>query len=315
MTSNGAEIVFGPVPSRRLGRSLGVNNIPAKTCTYSCVYCQLGRTVKLEVSRRAFYDPVRIIETVRDKLREAEVDYVTFVPDGEPTLDARLGAEVKGIRELGARVAVLTNASLLWMEDVRRDLEEVDLVSVKVDAARAVTWRRVNRPHPSLRFDEVVEGMETFAKGFRGTLISETMLVRGLGQMDEIEEIASTVRRLGVSRAYIAVPTRPPAESWVEPPPEQDVLRAYRVFSEKLGEERVGLLLGFAEGEFGSGANPREELLGILAVHPMKRSEVERYLNRAGVGMELVEQLIASGEVVRLSYMGEEFYMRKLPGR
>jgi len=315
ISSGEARLVFGPVPSRRLGRSLGVNNIPAKICTYSCVYCQLGRTIKFEVSRRVFYEPGRIVEAVRNRLREVVVDYVTFVPDGEPTLDARLGEEIEGIRGLGAKVAVLTNASLLWMEDVRRDLEEADLVSVKVDAAKAVTWRRINRPHPSLSFDKVIEGIETFAKGFKGTLISETMLVKGMGQVEEIEEIAYLVKRLGVWKAYLAIPTRPPAESWVEPPLEQDILRAYRVFVEKLGEDKVGLLLGFAEGEFGSGANPREELLGILSVHPMRKSEVERYLARASADIRLVEELVASGEVVKLNYRGEEFYMRKLPGR
>jgi len=105
------------------------------------------------------------------------------------------------------------------------------------------------------------------------------------------------------------------AEDWVKPPPEQDVLRAYRVFSEGLGEERVGLLLGFAEGDFGLAVNPREELLSILSVHPMRRPEIERYLERSGGDARLVEELIRSGEVVRLSYRGEEFYMRRLPGR
>jgi len=111
-------IVYGPVPSRRLGRSLGINNIPPKVCSYSCVYCQLGRTLKLAAEPKSFYRPARIAEQVRAKLERAgekgeAVDYATFVPDGEPTLDAGLGREIEMVKALGVKVAVITNASLL----------------------------------------------------------------------------------------------------------------------------------------------------------------------------------------------------------
>ena len=130
---------FGPVPSRRLGRSLGINNIPPKTCSYSCVYCQLGRTSQLIANRQAFYKPKEIFKEVRRKVDEAisrneKIDYLTFVPDGEPTLDINLGEEISLLRQIGIPIAVLTNASLLWREDVREDLLKADLVSLKVDS-------------------------------------------------------------------------------------------------------------------------------------------------------------------------------------
>ncbi|RJS80313.1 radical SAM protein, partial [Candidatus Bathyarchaeota archaeon] len=130
-------IAFGPVPSRRLGKSLGINNIPAKVCTYSCVYCQLGRTKEITLERRAFYDPDRIFRDVRRKVEEArtrgeEIDYLTFVPDGEPTLDLNLGVEIELLRRIEIPIAILTNASLLWRRDVEEDLLKADLVSVKV---------------------------------------------------------------------------------------------------------------------------------------------------------------------------------------
>lgn len=292
---SGVGLVFGPVPSRRLGRSLGVNNIPPKSCTYSCVYCQLGRTLNLINARKSFYDPKSIVEAVYEKLKDVEVDYVTFVPDGEPTLDLNLGSEISRIKELGVKVAVLTNASLLWREDVRNDLAEAHLVSIKVDAINARTWKVVNRPHASLKLSEVLEGVKAFARGFKGTLYSETMLVEDTGQMEEIEDIALFIRGLNVSKAYIAIPTRPPAEEWVKPPSEQQLLKAYKVFIKEFGEGRVGLLTGFAEGEFGTARNPREELLSIMSVHPMRRSEVERYLERSGVTPQLLEELLKSG--------------------
>ncbi len=308
-------IVFGPVPSRRLGRSLGVNNVPPKTCTYSCIYCQLGATTRLSIERRAFYDPNMVIGAVLSRLKNIDVDYITFAPDGEPTLDVNIGREIEGIKKLGARVAVLTNASLLWRDDVRSDLSEADLVSIKVDAVSPRVWRMMNRPHSCLDINEVLDGVRRFSRGFRGVLISETMIVEGVCSIEEVERIASFLSTLNISRAYLAIPTRPPAEEWVRPPSEQEVLQAYNIFARVLGRERVRLLLGFAKGDFGGSGDLRNELLSILSVHPMRRIEVERFLMRRGASMDVVEELVRSGRIVRVGYMGEEFYVLRLPGR
>ena len=122
-------ITFGPVPSRRLGRSLGINNIPPKICTYSCVYCQLGRTIKMQADRRAFYEPEKVFQDVKNKVEKAKgkgetIDYLTFVPDGEPTLDINLGREIELLRPLGIKVAVISNSSLIWREDVIADYDQ-----------------------------------------------------------------------------------------------------------------------------------------------------------------------------------------------
>jgi wyosine [tRNA(Phe)-imidazoG37] synthetase (radical SAM superfamily) len=124
-------MTFGPVPSRRLGRSLGINNIPHKTCTYSCVYCQVGRTRRFQLERAEFYEPEAIAREVRKrtaKLRELGegIDYLTFVPDGEPTLDLNLASTIELLKPLGIRVAVITNGSLLGREDVRATLMGAD---------------------------------------------------------------------------------------------------------------------------------------------------------------------------------------------
>ncbi len=122
-------ITFGPVPSRRLGRSLGINNIPPKICTYSCVYCQLGRTIKMQADRRAFYETEKVFQDVKNKVEKAKgkgetIDYLTFVPDGEPTLDINLGREIELLRPLGIKVAVISNSSLIWREDVIADFDQ-----------------------------------------------------------------------------------------------------------------------------------------------------------------------------------------------
>jgi len=140
-------IVFGPVPSRRLGRSLGLNNIPPKHCSYSCVYCQLGTTYNLIIERRQFYDPQNIFDEVKEKvirLKETQekVDFITFVPDGEPTLDVNLSKEIRMLKFLGIPIALITNSSLLFLESVRQDLCEADLVSLKIDAVSELTFKK-----------------------------------------------------------------------------------------------------------------------------------------------------------------------------
>ena len=184
MTDETSCCLFGPVPSRRLGRSLGINNIPAKHCSYACVYCQVGRTTHPLSTRRAFYAPQQVVQAVSDRLTQLRqqgerVDYLTFVPDGEPTLDVHLGEAIELLRPLGVPVAVMTNGSLLGQEEVRRELALADWVSVKVDSVDEAVWRRIDRPHPSLRLDEILQGIRVFAKSFAGVLDTETMLVRG----------------------------------------------------------------------------------------------------------------------------------------
>lgn len=178
-------LIFGPVPSRRLGRSLGVNNIPPKSCTYSCVYCQVGPTHRTEAVPRAFYAPARIAREVEQHLsrlreRGARVDYLTLVPDGEPTLDEHLGETIERLKVFGIPIAVISNGSLLSHNDVRERLSKADWVSLKLDAMDSKTWRRINRPDPALDHAQMLDGMVQFASRFEGTLATETMLVAGV---------------------------------------------------------------------------------------------------------------------------------------
>jgi len=309
-------IVYGPVPSRRLGRSLGINNVPPKICSYSCVYCQLGRTLRMGVEPRAFYKVTKIAEQARMKLERAgekgePVDYMTFVPDGEPTLDADLGREIEVLKRLGVRVAVITNGSLLWCEDVKQNLRKADWVSLKVDAVSEGIWRRVNRPHKSLKLETILQGMLKFAKTFEGEMTTETMLIKDINDdLDEVRRIAGFLELLKPNKAYVAIPTRPPAE-WVKPASEESINAAYQIFIETLGV--VEYLIGYEGNAFACTGNVQEDLLSITAVHPMREDAVAEFLKRAGVGWEIVQHLIEKRDLVDLEYQGKKFYMRKLP--
>ena len=300
------KIVFGPAPSRRLGRSLGVSNIPYKICTYACVYCQIGRTLKMDVQRREFYSPKRIYDEV-GKFLEEDVDYITFVPDGEPTLDKNLGKTAEMLKDYGYPIAILTNSSLIWREDVREDLLSLDFVSLKLDSVSHELWRKIDRPHKSLELEKILDGMLEFRREFGGKVVTETMLVEGIPYDPEIQKIADFLEELSPDVAYIAIPTRPPAEGWVRPASAELVTRAYKVFSEKV---RVELLTGYEGNEFSSTGNTREDILAITSVHPMRRSAIEELLGKSGESWDLVEDMVRKGELRRVEYLGEEYYIR-----
>jgi wyosine [tRNA(Phe)-imidazoG37] synthetase (radical SAM superfamily) len=267
------------------------------------------------VERHAFYDPDEIARQVADQVESAArtgapVDYLSFVPDGEPTLDLHLGREIELLRPLGIPIAVITNASLVWREDVRADLMRADWVSLKVDAAQERVWRRVNRPNRALDLDAIAKGMLAFAAAYEGTLVTETMLVEGVNDGDEsLQAIAALLRRLRPAHAYLSVPTRPPAATWVRAPGDEAVRRAYGIVREAVG--RVTCLTG-AEGDaFATTGSAEEDLLAITAVHPMREGAVRDLLARAGADWEIVDRLIARGQLVEIAYEGQRFYKRQ----
>ena len=308
-------LAFGPVPSRRLGRSLGINNVPPKTCTYSCVYCQLGSAVMATTTRRTFFSPADIRAAVMERLADVrvqgeEVDYLTFVPDGEPTLDANLGQSIAAV----IKVAVISNGSLTPDAPVRQELSTADWVSLKVDATTERIWRRVDRPHRDLRLGAIMQGMLAFRESFHGFLATETMLVRSLNDAaDELESIPDFLALLRPEMAYIAIPTRPPAAAWVQPAEERTIQRAYQVFRAR--GVPAELLIGYEGDAFTASGDARSDLLSIMAVHPMRSDAVEELLRQDGADWGVVAELVGSGALVELEYEQERFYMRKLPSR
>jgi wyosine [tRNA(Phe)-imidazoG37] synthetase (radical SAM superfamily) len=317
----GVKLAFGPVPSRRLGKSLGINNIPAKTCSYSCLYCQLGRTTNMTTERQAFYKPEDIFKEVERKVDEAvsrneRIDYLTFVPDGEPTLDVNLGKEISILKQIEIPIAVITNASLIRRKDVKEDLLEANLVSLKVDAVSEDLWRRINRSHKDLKLNAVLEGVTEFADEFKGTIISETMLVDGVNYGSEFEKTADFLKNLKrLDKAYVAIPTRPPAEEWVKPAKEETVNAAFQVFSEGLGVDRVEYLIGYEGNAFAFTGRVEEDLLSITAVHPMRKEAVKEFLKKADADWRVIERLLKEDKLIELEYEGNQYYMRTLPSR
>jgi wyosine [tRNA(Phe)-imidazoG37] synthetase (radical SAM superfamily) len=305
-------IAFGPVRSRRLGWSLGINNVPAKTCSYSCVYCQVGATDRARLERVDYFAPAEIVDAVAARLAECRaaeqpVDYATFVPDGEPTLDRHLGEAIRGVAGLGLKVAVLTNGTLLPREVVRDELSAADWVSLKVDTVDEPTWRRLNRPIGNLQLEVVLAGMRRFAAESRGDLVTETMLVAGINDDEaSIEQTARFIGALEPLRAYVAMPTRPPAEPWVRAPAVETARRAAETF--RSAELPTELLVEDDVAEtFAPATDPAAGLLGIVAVHPMTEADARAYLARSGGDWAVAERLLDEGRLVVVRHGGRTY--------
>jgi wyosine [tRNA(Phe)-imidazoG37] synthetase (radical SAM superfamily) len=270
------------------------------------------------VDRRVFYEPEQILMQVERKIDEAasrgeRIDYITFAPDGEPTLDVNLGKEISLLKHIRVPIAVITNSSLLWREDVREDLLAADLVSLKVDAVSPDLWRRINRPHKELKLDAILDGVKQFAKSFKGVLVSETMLINSIIYEGELEKIAGFLKGLArLDKAYIAVPTRPPTEKWVKPAKEENINAAFQIFAKKLGDNRVEYLIGYEGNAFASTGDIKEDLLSIMAVHPMREEAVKELLKKNDASWQIIDELLRNGELVKLEYEGNTYYIRKL---
>jgi wyosine [tRNA(Phe)-imidazoG37] synthetase (radical SAM superfamily) len=270
----------------------------------------------MQAERQAYYEPEEISSAVRDKVATTieageSIDYLTFVPDGEPTLDVNLAQAIELLRSPGLPIAVISNAALIWRADVRDDLMAADWVSLKVDAVDREIWQRINRPHGRLNLPSILEGALAFAKTYEGELATETMLVAGINDgQAHLEAVADYLARLQPSIAYLSVPTRPPAEAWAHAPGGPTLNRAYQILGEKV--ERVEYLIGYEGNAFAFTGDVEEDLLSITAVHPMRGNAVGDYLARAGAGWPVVRRLIAENELVEVEYGGFPFYLRKL---
>jgi wyosine [tRNA(Phe)-imidazoG37] synthetase (radical SAM superfamily) len=289
-----------------LGRSLGVSPIPRKACTYSCVYCQLGATQRRRIRRASFFRRVNILDDILRSAEQDQPDVITFVGDGEPTLSLDLGwliGECK--RRLHLPVAVITNGSLLGGARVRDAVTCADIVCPSLDAGDERTFRRVNRPHHSLSFDGVVEGLRKFRAQYSGIIRLEIMLIRGLNDSArQLRTLREFVSDISPDHIDLSVPIRPPAESWVEPPAPDRILAAERIFND------INILDGKEHGPFG--LSGFESVLSAIrhlsSRHPLHRDQANEIAKAFSMPGE-IDRLIESGELKVKTYSGLQFIL------
>jgi len=307
-------ISFGPVQSRRLGKSLGINNIIfPKTCSYSCIYCQVGKTIKKKCEREYFYKPEVIYERVvkhLNKLSEDNYpDYLTLASNGEPTLDENLGEAIKLLKKTDIPVAVISNASLLSYDSVKQDLQLADWVSLKMDAGDIITWYLINRPVAGLDFENILTNIKLFRDEYKGRLCSETMIVNGINDSTEnISALAEIIKSINPEIAYLAVPIRPPAEKFVKPPDAAKLNLAWQTFNKM--QIKTEFLTGFEGTDTGYTGNIYEDILNITAVHPLREETLLKLLQNNGAVYSVVDSLIHQHLIKSVIYEGNKYFIR-----
>jgi wyosine [tRNA(Phe)-imidazoG37] synthetase (radical SAM superfamily) len=307
-------ISFGPVPSRRLGKSLGINNVVfPKTCSYNCIYCQVGNTIKKSCKREYFYKPEIIYENVVEHIdhltSDNYPDYLTFVSNGEPTLDKNLGKAIKLLKKTGIPIAVISNASLLYHKSVIEDLNKADWVSLKIDATDIITWHRINRPADMLDFEKTLHNINLFKNGYTGKLCTETMLVRGVNNtVENISSLADLIKKINPWKAYLSIPVRPPVEKIVKAPDAENVNMAWQIFHKN--QIDTELLTGFEGTNAGFTGSIYDDILNITAVHPLREDTLAKLLENDGAGYEVVDFMIMQHLIKTVSYEGNKYFIR-----
>lgn len=293
--------LFGPVPSRRLGNSLGISPIPERTCSYSCIYCQLGRTKHMTSARQEFFPAEAILEEFSHYQKNENVfDIVTIVGEGEPTLYSKLDFLIAELKKRTQKpIAVITNGSLLSDPAVREQLMEADMVLPSMDACSEAVFRKINRPHVSVKFEETRKGLIEFSKAYKGKLWVEIMLVKGINDDDKsLEEFKEQLKEIRYDRVYINTPVRPPAEAEVQCPDKERIHKAVQMLS--------GISIDMlASGNFFSDIDdPYEAVLSICKRHPMNNFELETFLKSRQVQNieEFVRKLQADPKINVIDY-------------
>jgi len=307
-------IAFGPIPSRRLGLSLGINNIVSqKVCSYSCAYCQVGVTRYKTIQPTGFYAPEILVKSVAEHLKKLDKmhwpDYLTFVANGEPTLDRNLGEEIRLLKKLRIPIAVITNASLLYNNEIRENVMEADWVSVKVDTISKLAWRKINRPSIDLKLQRILSGIEIFAEKYKGKLNTETMLVEKFNDLpSQIKQTAAFIASLNPETAYISIPTRPPALKGIKPVTEKQLALAWKIFG-NFGL-KTEILADFEGNNTGFTGNAFDDILNITAVHPLREDTMVELIKKENADMSVVDALLLQGLLKKTAFNGKNYYFR-----
>lgn len=267
--------IFGPVPSRRMGESIGISPIPEKTCNYSCIYCQLGRTTNMTNKREKFYNVDDIVDEFILAKDNCYYDVVTIVGEGEPTLYSELGTLIRKLKQCTNKpIAVITNGALMYDYSVQEELMYADIVLPSVDGFDEESFKKIDRPMGSISFDKSINGLIEFSNKYKGQLLLEVMLVDGINTDDiALEKLKTIISKIKYDRVYINTPVRPPAEGFVQAASKEVIKKA----TELLNGISIDML---ADGSFYSDIKDSfEAILNIAKRHPMNQFEIDSFLN------------------------------------
>lgn len=308
-------LIYGPVASRRLGRSLGVDIVPSKTCTYDCVYCQIGRTPQATLVRKPYIEAGRIVSELENRLAGgAAPDFITLGGSGEPCLNSEIGKVIRQVKQVSdVPVAVLTNGSLLWIADVRAGLSGADVVLPSLDAYDEESFQKINRPHPDIGFETMVRGLSDFRKAYTGKIWLEIFIIGGINDTPEaMAAFRDHLAAIGPDRVHINTAVRPPAEDFVRRVPPEKLRR----LAAALGP-RAEVIAGFKEtGPARHEKKMTQEILAMLSRRPCTVADIAAGLGlpEASVARQMAE-LADSGLVQNRPSGGRLYYFRAAEDR
>ncbi len=308
---NPALYTYGPVPSRRLGFSLGIDIVPFKTCSLNCIYCQLGPTAKKTIRRKEYFSVSDIVSQIKKKLSSGQrIDYITFSGSGEPTLNNALGKIIKEIKKMTPiPVAVLTNSTLLSRQSVRDALMAADLVIPSLDAATQETLVKVNRPYKSLNIEEIIEGLRKFRQQFKGSIWLEVMLVKGVNDSpSHIRKLKEAIAKIKPEKVQLNTVVRPPAEKHAHQLRLKDLEKIKNI----LGENCEIISESSREEQISSRENLEAAILSLIRRRPVTLAEISISL---GKGKDKIKKsldaLLVEGKINSVTHKGLKYFEPK----
>ena len=316
--------LFGPVYSRRLGHSLGIDLLPPKICTLNCVYCEVGPTTELTCKRKEYVPTEEILKEIDQVLEQGTggrpIDVFTLTAMGEPTLHTGIGkiiAHLKG--KTDKPVAVLTNGTLFFDPEVRAELSAADIVIPSLDAARQESFERVNQPASMVDLAQVIEGLALFRREFRGELWLEILLVRDMNDsLEDLVALQQAVRKINPVRIQLNTVARPPMDGRARPVTREKMEQAAAMLADGY-DGRIDILIDFqaigkkGEGEEKQARNPLvlvEEVAAMLQRRPCPLEEIDKALHVQDLDLtrECVQMLVDTGRIEKIAHDDKEFY-------
>ncbi|MGE3063262.1 MAG: radical SAM protein [bacterium] len=299
--------LFGPVPSRRLGYSLGIDLVPHKTCTFDCIYCEVGKTTNLTVERQDFNNADEIIKETVDFISSytGRIDFITFTGSGEPTLNIKLGYIAREIRKATKiPLALITNTALFNLEEVRKDAMEFDVILPSLDSVTEESFKAVNKPHRSINLESVIEGLMKFAGEYKGKILLEILFVKGMNDSDkEIMALRRILEKIHVDKIQINTVVRPPAYSSAKPIDEADRERIKNLLGDKVEVE-----LAFTPGNVKKSNANEDDVKRLLMRRPCTYEQISSALGILSDELNSIIEKLEINNSIRVEKFGEEFY-------
>jgi wyosine [tRNA(Phe)-imidazoG37] synthetase (radical SAM superfamily) len=300
--------LFGPVPSRRLGYSLGVDLVPEKTCSFSCIYCQVGKTAETTVERAEFYPTKKIIAELTETLPKKGVHFITFSGSGEPTLHSGLGKIIKAIKKLcDTPVCVITNSSLIWRKDVQQDLMNADVVMPSLDAVDPETFAKINRPSAEVSIDKIVKGLEKFRKVYKGQIWLEIMLVKGFNDgLDQVSLLKEAAMKIEPDEIHLNTVVRPPQSKSAKALDETEMARITGVFG---GVAKVLTRFDKNLHSFGEGTDLDQQVFELSRRRGVTVNDlVSSFGFHRDVANDILARLLEQGKIKKVSHAGKTYF-------